>query len=357
MATADTARRKQSSPQRILTRLYASTMRGESQLKMLAQSRELATAVARRPRELARLVVFLNREDGHAVASLVAGVLPEREIRRLAFSLLARERRQQLTCTRNGFSWTVDTADEIGEQIYVEGRYEGEEVEAVLAWLGAGDRSTVVEVGANIGTTTLPLAKAGYRVVAIEPVPSTFAMLLRNVETNGFASRVRCVNRAVSATTAQVEMWVTNGSDLSELAVGGHGPGFSQNGPAFDGAKRRISVEGDRLDRLLSLENVSSEDIALVWSDAQGSEPYVVETGTDLWAAGVPLYVEVAPYLLELQGGLDMFIEQVERNFGQFVTRNALVAGGGVQDIKDFRTFATGLIGIDYSDALLIPSR
>jgi hypothetical protein len=152
-------------------------------------------------------------------------------------------------------------------------------------------------------------------------------------------------------------MWVTNGSDLSELAVGGHGPGFSQNGPAFDGAKRRISVEGDRLDRLLSLENVSSEDIALVWSDAQGSEPYVVETGTDLWAAGVPLYVEVAPYLLELQGGLDMFIEQVERNFGQFVTRNALVAGGGVQDIKDFRTFATGLIGIDYSDALLIPSR
>lgn len=75
---------------------------------------------------------------------------------------------------------------------------------------------------------------------------------------------------------------------------------------------------------------------------------------------GLPAYrciSEVAPYLLELQGGLDLFIEQVEGNFSQILIRDALFAGGVAQDIKHFRAFATGLTGIDFSDALLIPAR
>jgi FkbM family methyltransferase len=323
------------------------------QTRVLRRWRDLG-AVAMHPRLLARLSLWLNRGDGGAVAELVSGQLSGRETRRLAFSLLAKEP-LQLTCDRDGFTWTVDSGDEVGESIYVDGRYEGEEIDAVLAWLEDNHKSTIVEVGANIGTTALPLAKAGYRVVAIEPVPTTFAMLSRNVEDNGFGSQVRCVNRAISTTSGHVDMWVTKGSGLSELAVGAQGPGFSQIGPTFDEMKHRITVESNPLDELLRFEGVEIEDIALVWSDAQGSESYVIETGTDLWAAGTPLYVEVDPTLLGLHGGLDAFVELVEGTFGQFLTRDTLISANSPQDIKDFRAFTMGLTGFSSSDALLMP--
>jgi len=296
----------------------------------------------------------LNIGDGKALAETLSARLSEREIRRLAFSLLAEEP-TELTCDRDGLTWTVDTGDEVGESVYVDGRYSGEEIDAVLAWLGDNHKSTVVDVGANVGTTTLPFARVGYHVVAIEPVPTTFAMLSRNVEANGLGSTVRCVNRAISAAAGQVDMWVTKGSGLSELEAAGQGPGFSQIGPTFEAMKQRISVESDRLDELLVSEGVKIEDIALVWSDTQGSESYVIETGMDLWTAGVPLYCEVDPTLLSLHGGLDSFLGLVEGTFAQFLTRDVLISGGSPRDIKTFRTFTAELTGFSCSDALLIP--
>lgn len=285
------------------------------------------------------------------LADVLTRRLSERDIRRLACSLVAREP-LQLTCERDGLTWTVDMGDEIGWSIYTDGRYGGEEIDAVIAWLGEQHRSTVVDVGANVGTTTIPFAKAGYNVVAIEPVPTTFAMLSRNIEDNGFGSQVCCVNRAISATSRRVDMWVTMGSGLSELAVGAQEPGFSQFGVPM---KQRITVDGGPLGDLLRSEGVETDDIALVWSDAQGSEPYVVETGAHLWNSGVPLYLEVFPTLLGAHREIDVFIEQVEKVFGQFLTRDALVGRGNPLDIRSFRNFVTGMTGLSYSDALLIP--
>lgn len=317
---------------------------------MLGRLRDIGL-VAVQPRSLAQIAVLLSRGEMKGLADLLARRLSERDIRRLTFSLIAKEP-MQLTCERDGLTWTVDTGDEIGRSVYLDGRYEGEEIEAVIAWLGEEHRSMVIDVGANVGTTTIPFAKAGYNVVAIEPVPTTFAMLSRNVEANGFENQVRCVNRAISATSGRVDMWVTKGSGRSELAVGAQEPGFSQFGAK---KKRRITVDGDPLGDLLRSEGVKTGDIALVWSDAEGSEFYVVETGAHLWAAGVPLYLEVFPTLLGIHGELDVFIEQVEKVFGQFLTRNALIARGSPLDIKNFRMFLTGMTGSSYSDALLIP--
>ena len=193
---------------------------------MLGRLRDIGL-VAVQPRSLAQIAVLLSRGEMKGLADLLARRLSERDIRRLTFSLIAKEP-MQLTCERDGLTWTVDTGDEIGRSVYLDGRYEGEEIEAVIAWLGEEHRSMVIDVGANVGTTTIPFAKAGYNVVAIEPVPTTFAMLSRNVEANGFENQVRCVNRAISATSGRVDMWVTKGSGRSELAVGAQEPGFSQ---------------------------------------------------------------------------------------------------------------------------------
>ncbi len=284
----------------------------------------------------------------------MADRLSEREVRRAAFSLLNKET-MQISCERQGLSWTVDTGDEIGEAIYVDGQYQGEEIDALLTWLGGTGKTDVVDIGANVGTTSIPLARAGYRVLAIEPVPSTFAMLVQNVQSNGLAESIRCVNRAVSTTAGAVEMWVTAGSGLSELAVEGSGPGFSHIDPSFAEKRRLVTVGGDRLDRLLTSEHVAFEDVALVWCDAQGSEPYVLGTGVALWEAGVPLYIEVEPYLLTLHGGVDPFVDQVVASFSHFLSQTALLAGGRPEPIEEFRGFVNELHGIAFSNALLIP--
>ena len=244
---------------------------------------------------------------------------------------------------RDGLTWEVAVGDVVGESIYLDGGYATEEMDAVLSWLATRMGSTVIEVGANVGTTTLPLARAGYRVIAIEPVPRTFAMLARNVEANDLADRVRGVNRAIATTCGQVEMWVTRGTGVSEMVAGDTPPGFSVYGPAFDDAKRRVTVEGDRLDHLLDAADVALDDVALVWSDTQGSETSVIETGAPMWAAGAPLYAEVAPWLLEPCGGIDAFVGSAERHFGRFLARDALIGRGPSQPIGHFRAFVESL--------------
>jgi FkbM family methyltransferase len=317
---------------------------------------QAASAAVRHPRLMARLAFTFEHGLTTGIAEDIGEHFPPAEIRRLAFGLLGQER-LQLICERDGFDWLVDTGDEIGEQIYVYGRYSGEEIAAILGWLEAQDKRTIVEVGANIGTTTLPFARSGYRVVAIEPVPSTFAMLQRNVEVNGYADRVHCVRSAVSVSPGDVEMWVTKGSGQSEVVSGDGKPAFALYGEGYEQAARRITVPSGRLDALLSADQVAIDDVALVWSDTQGYEANVIETGRGLWAAGVPLYVEVAPWMLERHsGGLDRFIACVEECFAGFVPREHLIGNRPPAEIGGFRAFVQSVRAPgQFSDALLVP--
>jgi FkbM family methyltransferase len=57
----------------------------------------------------------------------------------------------------------------------------------MLAWrraLGPGD--LFVDVGANIGCYTIWAAEAGAEVIALEPAEETFALLLENIDLNGY---------------------------------------------------------------------------------------------------------------------------------------------------------------------------
>lgn len=64
-------------------------------------------------------------------------------------------------------------------------------VEGLLARLDLGDGGLVVDVGAGRGALTIPLARAGARVLAIERDRRMVADLQRRLEEAGVASRVR----------------------------------------------------------------------------------------------------------------------------------------------------------------------
>jgi len=80
-------------------------------------------------------------------------------------------------------------------------------------WLRPGD--AVIDVGANVGAYTLRMSQLvgpSGRVYAFEPVPQTFAALVRNVSAVG-ATNVTLFNVACGETTALVGMSVPNDPD------------------------------------------------------------------------------------------------------------------------------------------------
>jgi FkbM family methyltransferase len=289
--------------------------------------------------------------DGDRLARFLLSRLPADTLRATAVGIMARDK-VVLDFERDGLQWQVDSGDEIGRLLYSTGSYEGGEIAAVLQWLETSQRSgVVVDVGANVGTTSIPFAVAGYSVVAIEPVPETFAMLTTNVRRNALRQKVVCVRRAIVDGASQAEMWTGFGSGQAEVVVDGKSPALTR----FGSTENRIVVPAGRLDETLAALEVDYEGVALVWSDVQGSETSVIRTGSQLWDVGVPLYLEVDPESLDIHGGRDRFVDAVEEHFSAFIPSEQLMTRSDPQPIERLGDFVAGIRRHSYSDALFLP--
>lgn len=92
------------------------------------------------------------------------------------------------------------------------GLHEFAEMGFVLHLLRPGDH--FLDVGANVGSyTVLAGGAVGARVTAVEPVPATFAALLRNVALNGLGERVRSCQAGLSGETGTLRF----SSDLDTM--------------------------------------------------------------------------------------------------------------------------------------------
>jgi FkbM family methyltransferase len=94
---------------------------------------------------------------------------------------------------RRGLNWRLDLREGIDFAIWLQGYFEPATVAAYRAILQPG--SVVIDIGANIGAHTLPLAQAvgpQGRVVACEPTAEAFSRLRTNMAANPtLATRIR----------------------------------------------------------------------------------------------------------------------------------------------------------------------
>ena len=75
--------------------------------------------------------------------------------------------------------------------------------------------ATVLDLGANVGSFALRAAsERRARVVAYEPDPRSFACLVANVERNGLAERVRCVEAAVAGIRGRRTFYIDVGRSV-----------------------------------------------------------------------------------------------------------------------------------------------
>jgi len=98
--------------------------------------------------------------------------------------------------------------------------HESAELDAVCRYLD--NSSVVVDVGANIGAFALPVAKTtGARIIAVEPVSSTFALLNRNVQRNQASGSISTIRSAVGATIGEVVL--TTDAQSANYVLAGQG--------------------------------------------------------------------------------------------------------------------------------------
>jgi FkbM family methyltransferase len=261
--------------------------------------------------------------------------------------------------TRRDLKWKLSLSDVVGREVFVAGGYQEEAVAAIDTWLRASGRfpGRIVDVGANIGTTTVPLAHRGWSVIAIEPVPAAMDLLSENVRMNGLDDRVTTICAAVSAGTDPVSMALSGDLGHSEVAVDAE-QGFGPN------VADLITVDSAPLASLLQQAGVRLDDVSIVWSDTQGHEAQVLLTGEELWGSGIPCFMEVWPRGLRSHGGLEEFERLACRHFKSFVTYDDLIRTPICPPLRSIGELSGFVRKLDemppgdygqFSDVLLIP--
>jgi FkbM family methyltransferase len=154
---------------------------------------------------------------------------------------------------------------------------------------------TYVDVGANIGLTTIPVAQnPRVRCFALEPEPRNFANLARNVGANCPHGNVTLLQTAAYAarTTLRFELSPDNFGD-HRLRLNDRG------GRMGEKARRSIEVDAAPLDELIPTDEVP----LAVKVDTQGAEPFVLAGGTRTLSRAGLIVMEFWPYGMARTGG------------------------------------------------------
>lgn len=180
-------------------------------------------------------------------------------------------------------------SDYIGRKVFRKGHFERDHVARLLAVLKErGLRksgSVLLELGGNIGTQTVYFALSGAfeRIVAVEPDPRNFPMLVTNIAQNGLTDRVTAVQCAAGDRDGDLEFF---------LHTDNRGKSSAIRQSARD---RRITVPVRPVPAILASAGVDAGDVGLVWMDIEGYEPVACRSMEGLMARGVPLYMEFTP--------------------------------------------------------------
>lgn len=214
---------------------------------------------------------------------------------------------------------------------------------------------TFVDVGANIGTATVPaLIRFGAAgAVAIEPNMENFKLLRCNLIANELDERVVAVNAALSDTVgmALLELGESNWGDHRVRAT-------TSSGPARYGEDDRPVEEVHLVtfDSLVDDRTLDISSLGVVWVDTQGHEAQVLAGAQSLLASEVPVVIEYWPYGLRRADGLEQLHEIVASHFQTVVDLRASAAKGRPVEVPaaDVGLLAQVYVGTSYTDLLLL---
>jgi FkbM family methyltransferase len=214
-----------------------------------------------------------------------------------------------------------DTA--VGLQVFTHHGYKDAEMASLLALVEEETgrvlaQRRLVEIGANIGTTTASavVRYGAARVIAFEPDARNVELLRGMLALNGIGDAVEVHPVALSDHSGTATL------EVSEVNLGDHRirAGAPAVGHWGEERRRTTTVATAALDDI----DIDFGAVALVWMDVQGHEGHVLSGARRLLASDVPVIAEYDPYLLRRAGGLELFHDRVASCF-----RTVIDAGTG----------------------------
>ena len=230
-----------------------------------------------------------------------AGRLPvfkSKFFRKLALDFAAPESLLVSAGAREKF--VVVAADKfIGRQTYVDQEpYGFAKMEKLLRILGdERPKTLLIDIGANIGTISIPAVKRGLfeSAIAIEPEPRNYSLLSANVHLNGVSDRIVAHNLALGQQDdAQVLF------EIAKDNLGDHRIHIDSDVNLYDeGNRETITVRSETFDKLI--KNIDARE-TLIWIDTQGFEGYILSGATAALKSQPRLCIEFWPYGMKRSG-------------------------------------------------------
>jgi FkbM family methyltransferase len=217
------------------------------------------------------------------------------------------------TITFEGDLGTFEGAasDHVVHAGYVASRTWAPEFQALARRVFAAGGGTLIDVGANIGLTSIPIAKShGVTCYAFEPDATNHRLLVRNVEANGAGTLVLPLKLAVMDRDGPFVL------ERSKDNMGDHRirVGEGRRGAYDEDARPVTTVEGRRLDTALAGRKLAGPVLLKV--DTQGAEARVLGGAAGILASVDRVYCEYWPYGLVRMGDTPARLLEALSGFG-----------------------------------------
>ena len=170
----------------------------------------------------------------------------------------------------------------------------------------------MIDIGANVGTTSIPRVLLGdfNAVYAIEPDPANYACLVRNIVVNGVRGLVLADRVAIGDTNGEMT--------LRTLTSGTHHLVTRASKVPHD---ERVTVPCVTLDTWVERMGLDLSEVAFIKSDTQGWDARVLTGATRVLAhRHIAWQIEFSPAMLERSGrSVSEVYELLAQQFTHFI--------------------------------------
>ena len=171
----------------------------------------------------------------------------------------------------------------------------------LISTLFANGPGTFIDVGANIGLTTIPVAQNNDKLsfYAFEPESNNYSYLRKNIIANGLESKIKTFNLALFSEDCTLDMELST-DNMGDHRIRRQSVANSQGNYYNEQSRPTVKIQARKLDSILNVHDLIKPIIMKV--DTQGAEVRVFSGAKSFLEAVDYLIVEYWPYGLRRMG-------------------------------------------------------